>query len=160
MLNRAQTALGRLDPRKPFVIRVDEGTFPRWTENFEGFFDIRLPKLFPETTRNLFWELDNLRFAYGQSDEVSLFFPLHPNSQPPFGGKVYKVISLSASIFTATFNSILSNYLLEKEQANFDSRVIQFDSSRDVLDYFLWRWRDVARNSKNSLTRILLHWRT
>ncbi len=134
---------------------------PRWTENLERFFDIRLLKLFTESTRNLFRELDKLRFAYGQSDEVSLlFFPLHPNGQSTFGGKVYKVISLSASIFTATFNSILSKYLPEKKQTNFDSRVVQFDSSNDVLDYFLWRWRDAARNSKNSLTMILLHWRT
>ena len=148
---------GRLDSRKPFVIRLDGRTFSRWTEDLERPFDIRLLKLFSETTRNLFRELDNLRFAYGQSDEVSLlFFPLRPNSQPVFGGKVYKVISLSASIFTATFNRILQEHLPEKEPANFDSRVIQFDSPKDVLDYFLWRWRDAVRNSKNSLARIYL----
>ncbi|WP_297506722.1 tRNA(His) guanylyltransferase Thg1 family protein [Thermococcus sp.] len=149
---------GRLDPRKPFVIRLDGRSFSRWTGGLEKPFDMRLVNLFIETTKALFRELDNLRFAYGQSDEVSLlFFPLHPNSQPIFGGKVYKVLSLSASIFTATFNRFLPHHLPEKsEPANFDSRVIQFESVGDVRDYFLWRWKDAVRNSKNSFARLYL----
>ncbi|WP_297499458.1 tRNA(His) guanylyltransferase Thg1 family protein [Thermococcus sp.] len=149
---------GILDPRKPFVIRLAGRPFSRWTGGLEKPFDMRLVSLFIETTKALFRELDNLRFAYGQSDKVALlFFPLHPNSQPIFGGKIYKVLSLSASIFTATFNRFLSHYIPEKsEPANFDSRVVQFDNFSDVRNYFLWRWKDAVRNSKNSSPRLYL----
>jgi tRNA(His) 5'-end guanylyltransferase len=52
-------------------------------------------------------EMMGCRFAYGQSDEYSFLatdFETY-QSEPWFGGNIQKIASVSASIFTAAFNS-------------------------------------------------------
>jgi tRNA(His) 5'-end guanylyltransferase len=90
------------------------------------------------------------RFAYGQSDEYSFLatdFERH-ESQQWFGGGIQKIASISASVFTAAFNS---RYQRPDKVAVFDARVFTLPSEDEVLNYFIWRQKDAERNSLNML---------
>jgi tRNA(His) 5'-end guanylyltransferase len=110
-------------------------------------------------------EMMGCRFAYGQCDEYSFLatdFETY-QSEPWFAGNIQKSASVSASIFTAAFNSARfkqqnnqgkeTNWAHVKRlvSATFDSRVFVIPSRTEVENYFIWRQQDAARNSLNML---------
>lgn len=123
------------------VVRVDGRSFSRFTEQrFDKPFDQRLSNLMVETARSLLDELGGV-YAYTQSDEISVLLP--PDSDA-FGRGVEKLVSLSASIATATFTHASG------ELAQFDSRLWLGAGVDDVVDYFSWRQADAARHALNN----------
>jgi tRNA(His) 5'-end guanylyltransferase len=138
---------------KIFVLRVDGKNFSKWTRGLRKPYDERLLMLFKETAKSLFKELPNLRLVYGQSDEISLLFvPKSELSIHPFGGRVFKLLSIVASLVTAKFNELKMGIIPEKPFAMFDCRVALVTDINDVdtvVEYFTWRRLDAIRNSKN-----------
>jgi len=101
----------KLNPEKFTVIRLDGHKFHRWTKQLEKPFDIRIILAFVNVINYLHKRLGPImRFAYAQSDEVSLI--LFPRSYViktddlqdlflPYNLRMQKLVSLLAS-FTAT----------------------------------------------------------
>jgi tRNA(His) 5'-end guanylyltransferase len=122
------------------ILRVDGRSFSRFTEQrFDKPFDLRFSQLMTEAARALLMELGG-RYAYTESDEISVL--LDPRSEI-FGRGVEKLVSLSASITSATFTHAVG------EPAHFDSRVWMGTGPADVVDYFSWRQADAARSALN-----------
>jgi tRNA(His) 5'-end guanylyltransferase len=89
------------------------------------------------------------RFAYGQSDEYSFLLTDFEKSDAPlwFDGNVQKIVSVSASLFTAMFQRLFPSAKI----AAFDSRVMVISQRAEVENYFLWRQLDASANSLNML---------
>jgi len=134
--------------RIPVIIRVDGRAFHTFTRKFEKPFDLTFAEGIDYVAACLFREIQNARFCYMQSDEVSVLLIDYNkfDSQQWFGGEYSKMISISASIAAAAathkFNTELS----------FDSRIFPIPE-RDVLNYFIWRQRDATRNSIQMVAR-------
>src|SRR5690349_13297066 len=90
----------RLLPGAWSVVRLDGRGFSRFTgAHFEKPFDPRFRDLMAATGRAVMVELHGL-YAHVQSDEISLLF--RPDGAP-FGGRLEKLLSVSAGIASAAF---------------------------------------------------------
>ena len=123
------------------VARLDGRGFTRLTKElrpFEAPFDEAFRDLMVETGRSLMTCGFGIRYAYLQSDEISLLF--EPEDQS-FGRKERKILSLLAGQASAEFSVRLGM------SCSFDCRVVQLPNSSRVIDYFRWRSEDAARNA-------------
>ncbi len=155
----------RVPARTYVIIRLDGKGFSKYTKMFEKPFDDYLSNAMDTATIELCKYL-NPKFAYTQSDEISLVFTDIENieSELIFDGKVQKLCSISASKFTAAFNKIMLKIValatkptefhelalsgnLPEIDAVFDSRVFIIPDFREVSNYFIWRQQDCTRNS-------------
>ncbi len=131
----------RLLPDVWTIVRVDGRTFSSFTETrFEKPYDERFRDLMVATAQAMLEELQGL-YAYTQSDEISLLFA---PEWALFARAVEKIVSVSAGIASANFTHQAG------EPAHFDSRVWLGVDVSLVIDYFLWRQADAARNALNS----------
>ncbi len=148
--------------RMPLILRIDGKAFHTYTRGFIRPFDPDFSELMLKTTLALCDEIQGVKLAYWQSDEISLFITDYDTltTQAPFDKNLQKLVSISASIATAAFNheaakanSRRFEYCLEdkfKPMACFDSRAFVLPHA-EVCNYFLWRQQDASRNSINSL---------
>lgn len=155
----------RIPARTYTIIRLDGKGFSKYTEMFEKPFDGKLSMVMDTATIRL-CEAFHPKFAYTQSDEISLVFTDIENIEADmiFDGKVQKLCSLTASKVTAAFNATMLRVLstvipgeeiLEKLRtgnfpeinATFDARVFIIPDFREVSNYFIWRQQDCTRNS-------------
>lgn len=136
-----------LPPRGYVVIRIDGKAFHTWTKicGFERPYDPKLRLAMCRTASRVMREMDNAVIAYVQSDEVSFLIPqFGKNVSPWLGGKVQKLASVSASLFTANFVSdcIKNDWFV----ATFDARAFFIAEPIEVFNYFNWRYGDCVRN--------------
>lgn len=145
-----------LPPRTYTILRVDGRAFHTYLRNAEKPFDPRVIEAMDKTAQALCGEISGARFAYTQSDEISvLLTDLEPRTGPWFGGVVQKMASVAASIATATFNRYYDRVVppahdgwpLFSKYATFDGRVYTIPSRIEVANYFLWRQKDAIRNA-------------
>lgn len=151
-----------LPGRLPLILRIDGKAFHTFTRGFIRPFDPDFMELMLKTTQELCEEIQGVKLAYWQSDEISLFITDYDTltTQAPFDKNIQKLVSISASIATAAFNheANLANmrrfeYTLQdkfKPKACFDSRAFVLPHA-EVCNYFLWRQQDATRNSINSI---------
>lgn len=128
-------------PGMYMVARLDGRSFTRLTKDvcqFEAPFDIRFRDLMVGTAESLMSCGFNIRFAYTESDEISLLFDLNERQ---FGRKLRKYNSTLAGEASAYFSLQLGRV------ACFDCRICQFPTADVVVDYFRWRNEDAARNA-------------
>lgn len=148
----------KLSPKDYVLIRIDGRAFHSFTRGLDKPFDLDLRSTMIHTAVALCENIQGVRLAYTQSDEISLLItawkdPSEDNSksQLPFGGVEAKLVSLSASIATAAFNSKWAEIGRNDKTAQFDSRVWTFPGTDEgfklVLDYFKWRQKDAEANS-------------
>jgi len=140
--------------RLPLIIRIDGKAFHG--HKFDVPFDDDLSYMMAKTAQSLCEEIQGAQLAYVQSDEISILLTDDETikTQPWFGKKVHKIISVSASMATYQFNKLTQNAVsVDKEQwGRFDTRYL-FDSRAFVLphaevaNYFVWRQQDATRNS-------------
>lgn len=124
------------------VVRVDGRSFSRLTEqHFTKPFDETFAELMVTTADALLTEL-NGRYAYTQSDEISIL--LAPGHDM-FGRGVEKLVSVSAGLASATFTHAGGL------PGHFDARIWAGTAVTDVADYFAWRHGDAMRNALNGL---------
>ena len=147
-----------LPPRFPIIVRIDGRAFHTYTKQFIKPFDPNLIKSMDFTSAQLYKQLSNTVLVYTQSDEINILFQQDKTNetQPPFGGKVQKMVSCIASLATAEFNrSIREDYnCIPSTWATFDARVFCVPWT-EVPNYFIWRHQDCYRNAIHSIARSL-----
>lgn len=133
-----------LTPRTPVIIRVDGRAFHTFTRNCEKPFDKRLMESMVLAGMDLFSNIQGAKLGYVQSDEISIFLSDYDSfeTQAWFGYSINKIVSISSSITTSSFNKRFSG----ENIATFDSRAFNIPKE-DVINYFLWRAKDWKRNS-------------
>lgn len=132
-------------PRRTYsVLRVDGRAFHTYLRGAVKPFDKTFAADMDAVAEALCKEISGARFAYTQSDEISVLFTDFGslNSEPWFGGVIAKQLSISASLATAVLNERRPG-----SRALFDARVFTINDPVEVANYFLWRQRDAVRNS-------------
>ena len=172
-----------ITPRSYIIIRLDGKNFKSYTSKLDKPFDGDFSHAMDQTTIALCEEF-NCKFAYTQSDEISLVITEIGGSldaQPQFGNSLQKLCSLTASVATAKFNEIRNKqFLMNKiendrelvadaisnnfvgdvvdfpKQAHFDSRVFVLPNEMEVGNHMIWRQQDAVRNSVSMAAHALL----
>lgn len=163
-------------PRRTFtILRLDGKAFHTYTRGLNKPFDDDLIEDIDSAIIALLPEIQGAVFAYTQSDEISILLTdfATPQTSAWFDGNVQKMASVSASIMTAQFNLqrlcrigcggidrpldkgaewIQENYTA---MAYFDSRLFTIPDRIEVMNYFIWRNQDCARNSVSMLAQSL-----
>ncbi len=137
-------------PRRSYVvIRIDGRAFHSFTSDLERPYCRALADALDQAAVYLCSEMIGCRFAYGQSDEYSFLLTDFEKPDAPlwFDGNVQKIVSVSASLFTAAFQRTFPSTKI----AAFDSRVMVISQRSEVENYFLWRQLDASANSLNML---------
>jgi tRNA(His) 5'-end guanylyltransferase len=140
-----ETALDyRVLPGIYMVARLDGRTFTRLTKEvyqFEAPYDTQFREYMIDTITHLMNCGFRVTYAYTQSDEISLLFPLEEDT---FKRKMRKYNSILAGEASAKFSLLLG------QLGTFDCRISQLPTAELVCDYFLWRQEDAHRNALNS----------
>lgn len=131
----------------PVFLRLDGRAFHRLTRTCEKPFDARFHAAMVGTCRRLITDSGlNPLFAYTFSDEISLYLPVLP-----FGGRVEKMDSISASYAASAFT-------LEygcTEPIAFDARVIPATPAY-AAEYLAMRQAEAWRNHINAYCQAAL----
>jgi tRNA(His) 5'-end guanylyltransferase len=138
-----------LTPNTPVLIRVDGKAFHTWTKGFDRPFDMPLIQAMVQATRQTARQMQGFKLAYTQSDEATFLITDTDRleSQPWYGYSANKLVSITASMFTAYFNKAIGNLgNLALSPAFFDARAFNVPFE-DAANVFIWRQRDWARNS-------------
>lgn len=148
--NRTRTYL----PRRTFtVIRLDGKAFHIYTKGRIRPWDHNLNYHLVNATAALCRQAQGCLMGFVQSDEVSLLLADFATTQTEawFDGNTQKIASVSASILTAHFNIEEGNRL--DSPAYFDARVFTIPDPVEVHNYFVWRQKDIERNSLSMLAQ-------
>ena len=159
-------------PRRTYtIIRLDGKAFHTYTKGLEKPFDDALIEDMDNSIISMLPHIQGAVFAYTQSDEISVLvtdFAL-PTTSAWFDNNIQKMVSVSASIITAEFNRFRDLRAYKKikiensiggigsflNPAYFDSRVFTIPDRIEVLNYFIWRNQDCARNSVSMVAQSL-----
>lgn len=158
-------------PSNSFVIiRLDMRAGHTYTRGMEAF-DDRFISDMQHTAIELAKEVSNCKFGFVQSDEISLvlYDGNNINTEPYFGNKLNKLVSITASVATSAFNRrcffrevqkhaeigrcIIPSDVWEIKLPQFDSRAFIVPNIEEVVNYFIWRQRDWTKNSIQMLGR-------
>lgn len=155
-----------LTRRQPLVVRIDGCHFHSFTKDFERPFDASFLACMRATAEALCENIMGAKFAYTQSDEISLLLTDDDSieTQAWFGKNLQKIVSVSAAMATSFFNAAMKERVdcdplvseglrkayASKHLAVFDARAFVLPRE-EVNNYFLWRQRDCERNSIQSV---------
>ena len=155
-------------PRRTYtIIRLDGKAFHTFTKGMNRPYDKDFMDIMNFTTIKLCEEIQGVKLAYTQSDEISLLLCDFDKitTDAWFDGNIQKIVSVSASIATGYFNQKFYDTQLNKKwnkyqgDANkyahamkvplafFDARVYTIPDPIEVENYFVWRQKDTVRNS-------------
>ena len=139
-----------LTRRLPCIIRLDGKSFHTFTKDMEKPFDPKMNACMEATALNLCEEIQGCKFAYFQSDEISLLLTDYDTIQTDawFSYNIQKMVSISASLATSFFQRECRTWFPNKSKLNpiFDSRVFSLPHD-EVCNCLLWRQQDSTRNS-------------
>jgi tRNA(His) 5'-end guanylyltransferase len=169
-----------VNPDESFIIRLDGRSFSKKTKQLKNsakeagmIYSVEFANAMRLTACDLLIEFKPTT-AYSHSDEITLIFPAvmttenYENKVPPiseheFNGKVFKLITLTASFASVRFTYHLKNQL-EKSQSScynhyfgnnwntltFDARIMTFPKEKqngEILNHMIWRSKqDCYRN--------------
>ena len=153
----------KLLPNSYVMIMLDGRGFSKAIKNkFEKPFDDNFIYMMNETAKYLCENIQGCKFAYVQSDEISLVLTDFdtPTTDSFFGNRISKIQSIVASMASGKFNQLmllhkLSKGLIKENSEIEKSPIYQFDCKcwnvptfNDVFAWFLWRQNDCIKNSK------------
>lgn len=142
-----------LPVQTPVIMRLDGKAFHTFTRGFEKPFSADIHQAMVFAAAGLCKEIQNARFAYTQSDEISiLIYESADRSQTWFGNRIQKMCSVAASFCANSFNDVLRIRGIDCPKANFDVRVFSLPKEK-VAAYFQWRQEDAVRNSISMLAQ-------
>lgn len=141
--------------------------------NFKKPFDDDFIEMMNNTAKFLCNNVQGVKFAYVQSDEISLLITDYdtPETDTLFGGRLCKIQSILASYATAEFNRqfILyhiarkgftgvfeKNIIKNMKLAQFDCKCWVVPNQNDAYAWFLYRQIDCIRNSKQQTAHTYL----
>lgn len=136
-------------PRLPIIARLDGRSFHAFTRGLKRPYDDDFRKCMVETSKYLVDET-HCKFAYTQSDEITLgFYYEDYKSEPFFGGRIQKLVSVLAGLATAKFNQQVGLYLPDKASLLpvFDARVFNVPTLEEAANCVLFRTLDCDKNS-------------
>lgn len=134
-----------LPPHSYYIIRVDGRAFHSYLKGAKRPFDGDFMHNMNHTARYLCENIAGARFAFTQSDEISIVVDCgDENTQPWFGGVQAKIVSIAASLTTCMFNARVNDI---DRLAQFDARVFVLPTLQEIVNYLIWRQRDCVRNS-------------
>ena len=160
-------------PRRTFtIIRIDGKAFHTYTRGLERPFDEGLVEDMDATAAYLCKNIQGAKFAYVQSDEISLVLTDFDDlgTHAWFDNNLQKMVSVAASMATSEFNRLrlmrgFGNYeqtpaqgraiVSQFNMAQFDARAFQIPFIDEVENYFIWRQQDAVRNSISSVAQSL-----
>jgi len=141
------------------IVRIDGKAFHTWTKeiNAERPFDMAVISSMADATFQVSRQMQGFSLAYTQSDESTfLLTNLGEKEQSWFAGKLDKIVSVTASMFTYYFNYAYNYWCLSrgypKVPAFFDARAHNIPIE-DAANNFVWRQQDWMRNSVNMLAQ-------
>lgn len=134
----------RLLKEQPVIVMVDGHSFSKLIKNkYKKPFDPEFINLMNKTAEQSISEIQNCKFAYVQSDEISFFIDSRKDEVAPyFDYRLCKLQSIIASKVTKIFNDLKPKCLCE-----FDCKAWNVPTDNDVYAHFLWRQNDCIRNS-------------
>jgi len=143
----------KLMNRTPVIIRLDGKAFHTFTRGLEKPFDSNLNIAMVKTMHALCESIQGAVLAYTQSDEISILLQDWAtfDTDAWYDNKIQKMVSVAASIATATFNHVYT-HPTKQTLALFDARIFNIPFE-EVTNYFVWRQQDAVRNSINSLAQ-------
>ncbi len=143
----------KLTPRSCLFIRVDGKAFHSWVKNnkCKKPFDDRLMQAMVGAAHDTAREMAGFKIAYVQSDECTFMLTDFdkPETQGWFDYKLNKVVSITASMYTAYFNRAYNPIF---GPALFDARAFVVPRE-DAPNVFVWRSHDWHRNSLSMLAQ-------
>lgn len=144
---------GLLTPNTPVFVRVDGRAFHTYTRFCDKPFDMDLVNAMVYAAQMTAAEMSGFVLGYVQSDEATFMLSdyARPETQGWFGYETSKLVSLSASLFTAYFNERLGSHP-KFGLATFDARSFNVPLD-DAPNAFVWRQKDWARNWVSMLAR-------
>ena len=146
----------KLTPNSPLFIRVDGKAFHTFTRGLEKPFSQLLIDAMTYAARETAKQMQGFKLAYIQSDEATFLLTDYDTFETNgwFDYKLNKIVSITASLFTAHFNYYwYKNYNRPKpDLALFDARAFTVPKD-DIANVFIWRQRDWERNSIQMLGR-------
>jgi len=144
--------------RLPVIIRVDGKNFHKLTRKLKRPYDSALLNLMANTMLAVARQMDGCIFAYQQSDEISFVLRNDQslNTEPWFGNRIQKLISISASMVTLEFYKHIYELSRPPElhgDALFDARVFAVPSIHEAVNYLIYRQGDGIKNAISSASR-------
>jgi len=137
-------------PELPLVVRLDGRAFSTFTRGMDKPFDTRMSDIMRAVTAHLI-EQTQACVGYTQSDEITLILEREtPESEPIFGGRVFKIVSVVASMASAKFALLAAEAWPERVERiipSFDCRVFNVPSRVEAVNALIWREQDAARNA-------------
>lgn len=143
----------RLLKEQPVIVMVDGHSFSKLIKNkYKKPFDPEFINLMNKTAEQSISEIQNCKFAYVQSDEISFFIDSRKDEVAPyFDYRLCKLQSIIASKVTKIFNDLKPKCLCE-----FDCKAWNVPTNNDVFAWFLYRQNDCVRNSKSQAAQAYL----
>jgi len=146
----------KIDRMLPVYARIDGRAFSSLTKRMNSPFDYDMIWLMQQVTFGLVNET-RAKIGYTQSDEINLLWHWNGEDEEAwFGGKIYKLTSILASLTTSLFHKNLMaapdplSYQIEDIQdmlPQFDCRVMNLPSEIEAANMFVWRNLDAQRNA-------------
>lgn len=129
------------------LVMLDGRSFSKIIKkNFELPFDDTFIDLMNRTAAYVCKNVQGVKFAYTQSDEISLLITAFGEREDLFfGGRLVKMLSIIPGLATAYFNKNLPKDL---PLIQFDAKVWEVPTQNDAFAWFLYRQNDCIRNSK------------
>ena len=160
-------------PNSNILVMLDGKNFSTLIKNnFKKPFDDQFIDMMNRTAQFLCNNVQGVKFAYVQSDEISLLITDYdtPETDTPFGGRICKLQSILASLATSEFNKWFTIYNLNKcynnanvgefiskmKMAQFDCKVWTVPNQNDAFAWFLYRQLDCIKNSKQQTAQTYL----
>src|SRR6478736_7144028 len=125
------------------IIRLDGRGFSKFTKGLEKPFDDGFSDDMDATAVFLCENIQGAKFAYTQSDEISVVLTDFDNLETSawFDYNVQKMVSVASSLATAKFNQLRA-FRGETNLAQFDARVFQVPTIDEMVNTLLWRQQD------------------
>ena len=145
----------KLMPNSYVLVMVDGHCFSKLIKNkFEKPFDSTFIYMMNETAKYLCEQIQGVKFAYTQSDEITLLITDFdtPMTDSYFSYRLCKMQSLIASMASVKFNQMYYKNvkgLNDVPLCTFDCKVWTVPNANDAYAWFLYRQTDCIRNSKS-----------
>lgn len=140
-------------PRIPYYARLDGRGFSRFTNGLKRPYDESLVQTMIAVTKDLVKEF-HATVGYTQSDEISIGWKADDvNTQPMFGGKVFKFTSVMASFAATSFIKHMRVFFGDQfeeyftKMPHFDCRFMSIPNEDELVNMFLWRELDATKNA-------------
>lgn len=158
----------KLLPKSPVMLMLDGRRFSKFCKQFNKPYDDNFIEMMNKTALYLCNNIENVMFAYVQSDEISIYLSDEGDSSDSwFSYRISKLCSIASSMAASYFNKLMTLYLLNGKTdvseirsiidsyktVEFDCKAWNLPDIRHVYLHFLWRQIDCVRNSKQMFAR-------